>query len=199
MKKNKKLEIIYIIIGSIIVSFSVCFIHCKTQLTEGGLIGIELLLQHWFNISPTYSSICIDLIFYLIGFIVLNKKFRINAIIGTLSYSISFYFFERLPITFPFLNNFILVSIIGGLFVGLGCGIVVRHVGACGGDDSLALILNKVLKLPLFVCYFAIDLLIIGLSLSYIDISLIHYSILTSFLSSFIIDFISKKEIKKYN
>ena len=169
MKKNKSLEILYIILGSIVVSFAVCYIHSKTQLTEGGQIGIELLLQHWFNISPAYSSVFIDLLLYILGFIILNKKFRINAIIGTLTYSISFFIFERIDFSFPFLNNLLLSSIIAGILVGIGCGMVVRHIGSCGGDDSLALILNKLLKLPLFICYFALDLIVIVFSISYIN------------------------------
>ena len=196
MKKNELFEILYIILGSIIVSFAVCYIHSKTQLTEGGQIGVELLLQHWFNISPAYSSIFIDLLLYILGFIILNKKFRINAIIGTLTYSISFFIFERIEFSLPFLSSLLISSIVGGMFVGIGCGIVVRHIGSCGGDDSLALILNKILRLPLFICYFVMDLIVIIFSMSYINIKIIPYSILTSFISSLIIDAISRKPIK---
>lgn len=194
MKKSK--EILLIILGSILVSFVVCNIHSKTVLTEGGQIGIELLLQHWFNISPTYSSVCIDFIFYILGFLILNKKFRLNAVIGTFSYSISYYVFELLNINLFFTSNLLASSIIGGIILGVGCGIVVRCIGSCGGDDSLALIINKILKLPLFWCYFIMDILVIILSLSYINMNVIPYSILTSFISSLLIDFVSKKETK---
>ena len=140
-----------------------------------------------------------DCFFYILGFLILNKKFRINAIIGTLSYSISFFVFDKLNISFPFVNNLLLSSIIGGFLIGIGCGIVVKHVGSCGGDDSLALIINKLLKMPIFFCYFAVDIIVIILSLSYIDIKVIPYSILTAFISSLIIDFVSKKCYKKSN
>lgn len=193
MNKNKKLELIYIILGSMIVSFTVSSIHSKTQLTEGGEVGIELFLQHWFNISPSISSVCIDLLFYFFGFFILNKKFRLNAIIGTLTYSISYLLFENLNYSWFFIDNILLSAIIGGLALGIGCGLVVKHVGSCGGDDSLALILNKALKFPLFWCYFLVDIFVILISISYIKIELIPYSILTSFLSSLTIDYISKK------
>ena len=191
---KKKLEILCVIIGSIIVSFVVSSIHSKIQLTEGGEIGIELLLLHWFHISPTISSVCMDLLFYFLGFLILNKKFRLNALIGTLTYSISFFFFEKLNFSWFFINSIVLSSIIGGLALGIGCGLVVRHIGACGGDDSLALILNKIIKIPLFWCYFLVDLIVILISTSYIKIELIPYSILTSFISSLIIDLMSRKK-----
>lgn len=197
MRKNKVVEILCIVFGSIIVSFAVCNIHSKIQLTEGGQIGIELLLQHWLNISPAYSSVFIDLLLYVLGFIILNKKFRVNAIIGTLTYSISFFIFERIELSLPLLNNLLLSSIIGGILVGIGCGIVVKHMGSCGGDDSLALILNKLLKLPLFICYFVVDLIVITISISYINARLIPYSILTSLISSLLIDIISRKKCNK--
>lgn len=196
MKKNKIIETLLIILGSTIVSFVVCNIHSKTELTEGGQIGIELLLQHWFNISPTYSSIFIDMLLYVLGFIILNKKFRVNALLGTTTYSITYFIFERIDITLPFINNLLLSSIIGGIFIGLGCGLVVRHIGSCGADDSLALIINKLTKFPLFICYFAIDIIVLLISLSYINLEYISYSLITSFLSSLVIDLVSREKIK---
>ena len=86
MNKTKFKELLYIIFGSALVALVVATIHSKTQLTEGGQIGIELLLLHWFNISPSVNSIVIDLFFYILGFFILNQKFRVNAIIGTLTY-----------------------------------------------------------------------------------------------------------------
>ena len=192
MRSKKILETLYIIFGSALVSLVVCTIHSKSQLTEGGQIGIELLLLHWFKISPTISSIIIDFLFYILGFIILNRKFRTNAIIGTFTYSVTYYLFDILSINWFFTDNLLLSATIGGLILGFGCGLVVRYVGSCGGDDSLALILNKTLKIPLFFCYFGMDMIVILLSLSYINISVIPYSILTSILSSLMIDFISR-------
>ena len=193
MNKSKFKEILSIIIGSMLVSLVVVMIHSKSELTEGGQIGIELLLLRWFKISPTVSSILIDILFYILGFLILNQKFRINAIIGTLTYSIAYFLFDNISISMPLIDNLLLSSIIGGLVLGFGCGLVVKNIGSCGGDDSLALILNKTLKIPLFLCYFGMDIIIIILSLSYIDVKLIHYSFLTSFLSSLIISLMTKK------
>ena len=196
MKKISIKELFYIVFGSMLVALVVATIHSKTQLTEGGQIGIELLLLHWLNISPSISSVVIDLIFYFLGFLILNQKFRVNAIIGTLTYSITYLLFNYLSINWFFIDSLLFSSIIGGLVLGFGCGLVVRCIGSCGGDDSLALILHKVLKIPLFWCYFGMDIIVILLSLSYIDDNLLPYSILTSFISSLMIDLISKKNKK---
>lgn len=52
---------------------------------------------------------------------------------------------------FPDLSAYPLVaSILGGMFVGIGVGIIVRQGGSSGGDDALALVINKLTgwKLP---------------------------------------------------
>ena len=102
--------------------------------------------------------------------------------------------FEHIPGIFPDLsNNLLFASIIGGIFVGIGCGIVIKNNGACGGDDALALIISKLLKLPIAISYFILDAIVIIASLSYISIGNIIYSFITATISSILIGVISKK------
>ncbi|WP_264319291.1 YitT family protein, partial [Paraclostridium bifermentans] len=44
-------------------------------------------------------------------------------------------------------------SIIAGVFVGLGSGLVVRAGGAAGGDDALALVISKTTSLKIGKVY----------------------------------------------
>ena len=197
MKKKINIkDILIIIIGAMIVAFALCNIHSKMNISEGGQLGVELLLLKWFNISPSISSFIIDFSLYLLGFLILGKKFFINAIIGTLSYSIFYHIFEIYPININLPNNLLLISILGGIIVGIGCGLIVRKNGACGGDDSLAQIIRKLTKLPLAICYFIMDVVIILISLSYIPFNIIIYSFITSFTSSIIIGTIAEYKNK---
>lgn len=177
-----------IILGSMILSFGIYNIHYQCGISEGGELGLELLLKHFLNISPAITSFIFDLIFFVIGIFVIKNNFAFKALIGTISYSISYYIFEIFPPVIPNLNhNLFLAAIIGAIFVGVGAGLVVNLGGASGGDDSLALILSKTTKLPISICYFLFDLLIIILSLSYIPFNRLIYSFITALLSSLII------------
>ena len=199
-KKHAKLvELLSVIFGSAMVAFAVCTIHSRTNLTEGGLIGIELLCLRWFGIDPSITAIITDVIFYILGFLILNKKFRVNAVVGTLTYSATFFITESLGIVMPFVDNLLISAIVGALLVGIGSGLVVRNVGACGSDDSLALILNKLTKIPLAACYIVFDLIVILIALSYLSIEYLPYSLLTSIMSSIIIDLVSHKKLAKLN
>lgn len=190
------LDKILIIAGSAIVAFGLYNIHSKCGIAEGGQLGVELLFLNLLSISPAIVSLIIDFIAYFIGGIVFGKKFFTNCIIGTISYSAFYALFEHLPIQlFPDLSNqLLLASIIGGIMVGIGCGIVVRNEGACGGDDSVAKLMSKLLKLPIAISYFLLDFIVIVTSLSYIPVNQIVYSLLTAIISSILIGIISNKK-----
>ncbi|MBR3842913.1 MAG: YitT family protein, partial [Christensenellaceae bacterium] len=60
------------------------------------------------------------------------------------------------------------------------------------GDDALAMSLSKILKIRIEKVYLATDLVVLFLSLSYIPIGKILYSLLTVVLSGQIIGLIQK-------
>ena len=63
----------------------------------------------------------------------------------------------------------LVASILGGMFVGIGVGIIVRQGGSSGGDDALALVINKLTVWKLSASYLFTDLVVLGASLSYIQ------------------------------
>ena len=85
-------------------------------------------------------------------------------------------------------------SIVGSIFVGVGCGVCVRIGGAPSGDDALAMSLSRLTRIPIQWVYLSTDLLVLGLSLSYIPVSKIAYSLLTVILSGQIIGLFQRKE-----
>ena len=57
---NLKLKnFIIVLLGSLIQAFGIRNIHAVAEITEGGALGLELLLNHWFNISPAISGLVI--------------------------------------------------------------------------------------------------------------------------------------------
>ena len=194
-KEKKYLDKLLIIIGSAIVAYGIYNIHSRCDIAEGGELGVELLIYNLLNISPAIVSLIIDVTSYIIGSKIYGRKFLLNAIIGTISYSFFYFVFEITPSIFPDLSNqLLLASIIGGMFVGIGCGMVIYNGGACGGGDAIALIVSKILRIPVSLSYFLLDVLIIVASLSYISFDKITYSLLTAIISSILIGYISRME-----
>ena len=195
MKKDKLIEIIRLLIGTMVVAFAISNIHARYQIAEGGQLGTELLFYNWFGVSPAISSLIIDIIIFTISFFVLGVKYFQNAIIGSLLYAAFYFLFQNIPFLLPDLSHdLLLATLLGGILVGIGCGLVVKSSGACGGDDSLALILSKVTKLDISISYFVLDLIVILMSLTYLKGINILYSLLTAAISSFIIGIIYRKK-----
>ena len=93
------------------------------------------------------------------------------------------------PPVLPDLSDYPLTAAIaGGLFVGIGVGLIVRQGGSSGGDDALALTISKLSGWRLSRAYLFTDLLVLALSLSYIPFQRIAFSVVTVTLSSYLID-----------
>ena len=152
------------------------------------MLGMTLLLHHWFGISPAVCSMVLDLLCYAIGFKFLGGGFARFALVSSAGFTLSYAALERLPPMLPDLSSLPLAAaVLGGVFVGVGVGIVVRQGGACGGDDALALTISKVTRLPIARAYLFTDLTVLALSLSYIAPLKIVYSLITVTISSFLI------------
>ena len=89
---------------------------------------------------------------------------------------------------FSYINNSLINAILGGLFVGVGCGIIVNTGCSSGGDDALALVIAKKTSLSITKVYILMDGIILLLSLTYLSADAIFYSMIASTLSGKIID-----------
>lgn len=94
-------------------------------------------------------------------------------------------------------NQPLLAAILDGIFVGVGVGIIVRQNLSASGDEALALTIHKITGFKIARCYLYTDLTVLLLSLSYIPLQQVLFSILTVTISSKIIDAI--KEYKHNN
>jgi len=175
-------------LGAMILAFGLFNVHNQSKITEGGVLGMTLLLQHWFGISPAVSEIVLDIICYGLGIRYLGKSFLPCAVLATGSYSLCYAIFEKIGYLLPDLSGMpILAALIGALFVGIGVGMVVRVGGAACGDDALALVLSKTLHIDISKAYLFTDMTVLLLSLSYIPLGNIACSLITVTLSSYII------------
>lgn len=182
-------RILFIIIGAMICSFGIHNIHQQTGITEGGVIGLMLFIEHWIGISPALITPVLDAACYLLAFKYLGGRFIKISAISTLSVSFFYKVWEQFPHMLPDLSAYPLAAaVLGGIFVGVGVGLIIRQGGSSGGDDALALTISHVTHMRLARAYLFTDLVVLGLSLSYIPVSRIIFSVITVTISSFLID-----------
>ncbi|NLB91607.1 MAG: YitT family protein [Clostridiales bacterium] len=190
LKKDFPLQVLVpILLGTAISSFGVYNIHYQTGITEGGVLGGILLINHWTGIPSSIISPILDVLAYALAFAFLGKGFLKLSIVATAGLAGFFRLWEAVGPVLPDLSaQPFLAAIIGGLFVGLGCGLVIRQGGAGSGDDALALAISKVTKCRISLAYLATDITVLALSLTYIPLGRIVYSLITVTVSSLLID-----------
>lgn len=196
--KLKLLNCIVIVLGSIIQAIGIYNIHSVSSVTEGGVLGATLLIRHWLGISPAVSSLILNAACYALGWKTLGRKFIAYSILSICTYSAGFAVCEQFPPLWPQIAEMPLTAaIVGALFIGIGAGLCVRAGGATSGDDALAMSLSQILKVPIERIYLVSDLTVLGLSLTYIPLNRILYSLLTVVLSGQIIGLIQKIKRRK--
>jgi len=183
-------------IGSAILAFGIYNIHSVSGVTEGGALGLTLLFEQWFGVSPSVTNLLISTACYFFGWRMYGKDFLVYSAFAAGGFSAFYAVFERFPRLMPGIAAHpFWAAIIGALFVGVGVGICVRYGGAPNADDALAMSLEKKTGIPIQWLYFISDITVLALSLTYIPVTRIVWSLITVFISGQLIGIISKARI----
>ena len=196
LRALKRREWFLLIAGSAILAFGLSQIHAHAGVTEGGVLGMTLLLRHWLGVSPAVSGLIMNAACYLFGWRTLGRGFIARSIVAGGGFSLFYAGFERIQPLWPELSSHpLLAAVLGAVFVGVGVGLCVRAGGAPSGDDALAMSLSKRMKTGIERIYLISDLTVLALSVSYLPLRQIGCSMITVVLSGQIIGWIQK--IKK--
>lgn len=189
----KPRECLLAVLGGIILAFGLYNVHSVADISEGGVLGLVLLFEHHFHLSPAITGLILNALCYFIGWRSLGSDFIGYSIFAGGTFSLFYAIFEKFPPLFPEIATYpILAAIVGAVFVGVGVGIAVWAGGAPSGDDALAMSMSKLLHIDIKWTYLISDITVLALSLTYIHPSKILFSLITVVLSGQIIDLIQK-------
>ena len=179
------------LLGSFILAFGLYHVHSISGVTEGGVLGATLLLEHWTGISPAVTGGIMNVLCYVLGWKLLGKEFIAYSALATVGFSGMYKICEQFPHLWPGLADMPLVAaLVGALFVGVGAGLCVRIGGAPSGDDALAMSISHATGWKIQWVYLLSDLIVLVMSLSYIPVRRIGYSLFTVLLSGQLIGFV---------
>ncbi|SEM47265.1 Uncharacterized membrane-anchored protein YitT, contains DUF161 and DUF2179 domains [Ligilactobacillus sp. WC1T17] len=188
------LDLLMIALGCAFYGYGLVNVNIANNLAEGGVTGITLILRYWFHIDPAYSTVAINIPLILIGYRYLGKKSLFYTVYGTLMLSLFLWIWQRvsLPINLSVQHDMFLAGVLAGTFGGLGSGLIYRFGGTTGGTDVIARILEKTRKISMGKTILALDVVVMTLSLSYLNLRQMMYTLLCSFVFSRIVDFIQE-------
>ena len=207
MRKEKLLANIkdtsLVIIGSLILAFGAAVFFIPNEIVSGGSSGIAIIFHALFQWDESITILVLTWSLFVIGFLVLGKKFALQTLCSSIVYPCGIALFSYIYKQYDFLHlqssailgselaniNDLLAAIFGGIFTGAGVAITFLGRGSTGGVDIPALILQKYAKIKVSLSSLAIDFIIIVLglvSLKRLDLALI--GIIGAVITAFVVD-----------
>lgn len=174
------------LLGAFIVAVALEMFLLPNKIIDGGVIGISMMISYITKWNLGLLIFCINIPFMLIALKSLGKKFILNTFIATALLSVATNVVMNLH---PVTNDLLLATIFGGIFLGLGVGLILRNSASLDGTEMLSIVLSKRLKIV------SVGELLMGMNLFiYTAAGFLlgweraMYSILTYFVASKVID-----------
>lgn len=186
--KNYLSQIATIILGNVIIAFAISNLLVENHIIVGGVSGLGVALSHFFPLPLSIYVGIFNIILFLLGFWVFGKEFAFKTIISTFSFPVALRIFEHLPKFFTGLEDIIIVSVLAGVFIGFGVGLIIIAGASTGGVDILALLLNKYFNRPVSLMLNIIDVIILSMQAPFNDISHVMYGIVTVMVTALVLN-----------
>ena len=169
-------KIIAMLIGSILLSLGVNGFLVPYHLLDGGVIGLGLIIHYFYGWPTGLSMILLSLPLYVLAWF-FERRYFFFSLHGLI---ISSFCID----VFSFINGRIQLGIlpstmIGGVLVGIGIGVMLRYETSTGGTDLLAQLLTKFTSINIGIIIFLIDGLIITSGIQVVGLEKFFYSFLT--------------------
>ncbi|MFJ7935591.1 YitT family protein [Sporosarcina sp. NPDC096371] len=163
--KKRVVDLLFLIAGSFIFALAVNVFVIPNALGEGGVTGLTIIAYYLFEWSPGLVNLILNSLLLIVGYNFLSKNTTIYTIIAVLFNSL----FLHITSDWRIASDEIIVNtIFGGVFAGIGIGLIIRVGGTTAGSTILASMTHKYL----------------GWSISY---GLLFFDLIVAFSSYFII------------
>lgn len=197
------LQSAYVLLGTMSMAFAVvCFLSPNHMITGGG-IGIALIL-HFFIEQLTLGTliILVSVPFVLLGFLYFGKLYTMKTLMALIATSFFTDLFREFLHFKPLTDDILLAAVFGGIFIGLGVGLIIKGRSSTGSTSVVGEIVAQKTKFKAAEVLFAIDVsIMIAYIFAYGDIKKALYSMIGVYVTAKVIDMIlsgrpSKKVVK---
>lgn len=164
------------LLGSLLLSLGVNGFLVPYHLLDGGVIGLGLIIHYFYGWPTGLSIIVLSLPLYVLAWF-FERRYFYYSLHGLIisSFCIDFLSFINGKIEMGILPS----TIIGGLLVGIGIGLMLRYETSTGGTDLLAQLLTKFTSINIGIIIFLIDGLVITSGIQVVGLEKFFYSLLT--------------------
>ena len=187
-KKDQIKTLVYVLSGNAILAFAITAFVLPASLIAGGTTGLALLAQHFFAMQIPLTVLILNIAMFLLGFIVLGKKFAFTTILSTLVYPLFLDLFSTVTAFEHLCDDTLLSAIFAGILIGAGIGLVIKAGASTGGMDIPPLVLQKKFNIPVSISLYVFDTCILLAQMTFANTMQVLYGILTVLVTSIVIN-----------
>lgn len=184
---KKFIDILFIIIGSFLFALAVNLFVIPNDLGEGGVTGITIILFYLFEWSPGLLTLIINAFLLVVGYKFLSRITTVYTIIAVIFHSLFLHITEGWTIAS---DEIIVNTIFGGVFAGVGIGMIIKVGGTSAGTAILARIANKYLGWNISYALLFFDLIVAFSSYFIIGAEKLMLTIIMLYIGTKVMEFI---------
>lgn len=187
-KKNLGKRYAMLIMGCFIVAFAFNLFFLRYNIVCFGVSGISIVLSE-FGVSPSVFIFFANIVLMILSYIVLGKESTVNQLVGAILYPI-FTYITGLFTGYINLDGteIVVIAILGGVFAGIGSGLIYKSNFSTGGTDVIIEIICKYFKISMGTAGLIVNAIIILIGKLVFSWNVVLYAILVCYLISVFTD-----------
>ena len=187
-KKNIGKRYLMLILGCLIVAFSFNLFFLRYDIVCFGVSGISIVFNE-FGVNPSLFILISNVVLMIIAFFVLGYENMKNQLVGALSYPIFVSLTELITKHIDLGNTeMVVIAILGGVFAGIGYGLIYKSDFSTGGTDVIIGIICKYFKISMGNASLIVNGIIVLIGKIVFSWDIVLYAILVSYLISVFTD-----------
>ena len=187
ISKNQTLRYLGIIIGCLIASCSINLFIVPSHLLTGGATGISIIVYYLVGFPIGVQTFLYNIPLLFASYKLLGRAYTIDIIIGTFIFSFCLDATKFLNVYAP-VDDLMLAAIFGGVFNGIGYGIVFKMNGSTGGFDILGAIIKKYYSMNMGGVIFGFNCIVVTAAGFMFGISPAMFTLICMFVNAQVTD-----------
>ena len=178
---------LFLFIGILMYAVAYNLFFFNNNIVYGGASGIAILTKNL--IQPSVMVFILDAFFLILSLIFLGKKDTLYSLVGSLLFPIFIKLTENIHSIITIDNSdLLLISLIGGVFVGIASGMVFKSGFTSGGTDILNKIFAKYFKVSIGTAMLVTDGVIVLAGGFFFGWTRVLYAIIVLYIINIMVD-----------
>ena len=187
MLEHRLLRYLGITAGCLIASCSINLFLVPSHLLTGGATGIAIIVYYLAQFPIGLQTFLYNIPLLATAWKTLGKGYTCDILIGTAIFSFCLDITRFLNAYAP-VNDVMLAAIFGGVFNGIGYGLVFRMNGSTGGFDIVGAIVKKYYSLNMGGVIFAFNCLIMVVAAFLFGVAPAMFTLICMFMNAMVTD-----------